>query len=235
MIYVNKICIDTSNYNLIIKENDTYIIEIENDTNINISTKENINGIINLFIKDSKINLDIKLDKNSNLIINQLGINSSISSNINLLFNSNLRYSNSILSSVDSINKIKIIHKESESKCSLFASGINLSNNKFYFEIDGVVPKNSLNIELDENSKIINLSDGNSKIIPNLIIDNKEVVANHSAFIGTFTKEDIWYLNSRGIDEDDAKKLLFKSVLLGNMNCVEYDKFLNFISFNEFN
>ena len=68
MIYVNKICIDTSNYNLIIKENDTYIIEIENDTNINISTKENINGIINLFIKNSKINLDIKLDKNSNLI-----------------------------------------------------------------------------------------------------------------------------------------------------------------------
>ena len=74
-----------------------------------------------------------------------------------------------------------------------------------------------MNGYLEETSKIINLSDGDSKIIPNLIIDTKEVIANHSAFIGTFNNNDLNYLMSRGITKDIAYKLLIKSILLSNM------------------
>ena len=88
---------------------------------------------------------------------------------------------------------------------------------KFYFVIDGIIDKRSCNSVLEENSKIINFKDGNSKIIPNLIIDNEDVSANHSAYIGSFDKNLIWYLNARGIDDKRAKKILTKAYLLGEM------------------
>ncbi len=227
---MNKICIDTRNYDLVINSNNSYFLEIESDVDFEINVLENVKGIINLLVKNSKIKLNINLNKNSSLVINQLGINSSVSTSSMLMNNSSLRYNNSILSNVDSINNIRITHQESDSKCSLYANGINLANNKFYFVIDGIILKDSKNVLLEENSKIINILSGDSKIIPNLIVDNKDVIANHSAFIGTFNEEDIWYLNSRGISCDDAKKLLFKSILFSNMSEeIDYDVFYNFI------
>ena len=59
--------------------------------------------------------------------------------------------------------------------------------------------------------------------------DTKEVVANHSAFIGTFNNNDLYYLMSRGIDKKNAYKLLIKSVLLSNMK-LDTNTFLNSIS-----
>jgi len=228
---VNKICIDTKTYNLDIKDSDTYIIEIlENDTVINIHVLEEKTSRLCLFMDKSKVKININLEKNSSLLINQLGINSSVDYLTNLSYQSNLKVIDSILTNIDSINKIDINHKESNSTCNFITRGINLSNNKFYFLINGIINKDSFNVTLDENSRIININKGESKIIPNLIVDNKEVVANHSAFIGKFNLEDIYYLNSRGIDKKLAIKLMVKSFLLGNMesefNELEFIKIL---------
>ena len=169
----------------------------------------------------------------SNLTINQLGVNSSISCNSNLKFNSTIRYAGSILTNTSSLNDFKINHLESNSNSSFILSGINASNSKFYYNIDGKIDKDAINSKLDESSKIINFSDGDSKIVPNLIVDNNEVIANHSAFIGKFEDEKIWYLNSRGIEKNEAFRLLVKSILLGGMNLdYEKEKFIKFLMDN---
>ena len=229
---MNKIFIDTKNYNLNIQNDLVYEIHIQNDTDITISVLENVSSKINLFIKNSHVKITINNLENSDLIVNQLAINSSISLNINLNLCSKIRYNNSILTNVDSINEITINHLESNSSSMVIANGINLSDNKFFFIIDGIINKNSLNVVLDEKSKIINIGDGNSKIIPNLIVNNQDVVANHSAFIGKFTEEEINYLKSRGISDETAKKLLLTSLLLGNMVDTSYLEFRNFIDNN---
>lgn len=229
---MNKIFIDTKNYNLNIENDLVYEIHIQNDTDITISVLENVSSKINLFIKNSQVKITINNLENSNLIVNQLAINSSISLNINLNLCSKIRYNNSILTNIDSINDIMINHLESNSEANIFANGINLSDNKFFFLIDGIVNKDSLNVVLDEKSKIINIGEGNSKIIPNLIVNNQDVVANHSAFIGKFNDEEINYLKSRGISDKTAKKLLLISLLLGNMVDTSYLEFRNFIDNN---
>ena len=229
---MNKIFIDTKNYNLNIQNDLVYEIHIQNDTDITISVLENVSSKINLFIKNSHVKITINNLENSDLIVNQLAINSSISLNINLNLCSKIRYNNSILTNVDSINEITINHLESNSSSMVIANGINLSDNKFFFLIDGIVNKDSLNVVLDEKSKIINIGDGNSKIIPNLIVNNQEVMANHSAFIGKFNEEEINYLKSRGISDETAKKLLLTSLLLGNMVDTSYLEFRNFIDNN---
>lgn len=55
-----------------------------------------------------------------------------------------------------------------------------------------------------------------STIRPNMYIDEKDVIATHSSIIGTFNEEDIFYLNTRGINKEDSIKLLNRGFLLGN-------------------
>lgn len=44
--------------------------------------------------------------------------------------------------------------------------------------------------------------------LPNLYIDEYDVVANHACAIGSISKEDLFYLMSRGLTEQDASKIV---------------------------
>ena len=225
---MNKIIIDTNNFDLIIKENNNYSIEILKSTNLNIETDSNIFSKITILSQDLDLNIKINKNKNSKLSINQLGINTNNNIKLYLNKNSNIEYVNSILTEKDSINIIDICHLKSDSLSKIIFNGINSNNKKFYLTMNGIILKESINCQLEENSRIINLTNGDSKIIPNLIINNKEVIANHSAFIGKFNDEDIYYLQSRGLTNNQAKHLLLKSTLLNGMNLeFDKDKFIN--------
>ena len=220
---MNKIVIDTKEFNLIINKNENYSLEIINTKVLNIKVLTNITSKVTILIPKTNININLELEENSNLLINQLSIDNNLNLDINLLKNSYLEYIISFLSSNDSINNITINHKESDSYSKVVTNAVNLSNNKLYLNMNGIIPKTSLNCFLEENSKIINLNNGDSKIIPNLIIDNKEVVANHSAFIGDFRKDEVNYLKSRGLSQVTINELLLKATLLNGMK-LEYDK-----------
>lgn len=227
---MNKIVIDTKEFNLIIDKNENYSLEIINTQVLNIKVLSNITSKVTVLIPETNININLELEANSNLLINQLSIDNNLNLDINLLENSNLQYIISFLSSNDSLNNITINHKESNSHSKVVANAVNLSNHKLYLSMNGIIPKTSLNCFLEENSKIINLNNGDSKIIPNLIIDNKEVVANHSAFIGNFKEDEVNYLKSRGLNQETINDLLLKATLLNGMK-LEYDKdkFIYFI------
>ena len=227
---MNKLSIDTDNYYLTVDNNQDYFLEInEKNTNIKIEILENIKSNIGLFIKNSHVNLSISLYKNSHLEINQLMINASSDTLVNQKENSNLNYVNSVLTRNDSSNHIKIKQEEKNCYAILDLNGINLENEKLHYIIDGVITKEAINTTLSENSQIINFKKGNSKIMPNLLVDNSEVSASHSAYIGTFSNEELFYLNSRGLTNQMARELLLKSVLLKKMNMKYKDEFLNSI------
>ena len=212
---MNKIIIDTDKYNLELKE-DTYL-DIRNNGVINL--KVIIQEKIKLIILNNSydVSINIELFDDTNIEINSLGLNGNINYKVIQNNNTNLYIVSSIITKVNSINKIDINQIGNNNITKFYTNGINLSNEKLFFNIDGIIKKNVMNGYLEETSKIINLSDGDSKIIPNLIIDTKEVIANHSAFIGTFNNNDLNYLMSRGITKDIAYKLLIKSILLSNM------------------
>ena len=56
-----------------------------------------------------------------------------------------------------------------------------------------------------------------------VIIDNDDVIANHSSYIGYFKKDEMFYLKARGINELNSEKLLVKSFLIGNMD-ISYEE-----------
>ena len=63
-----------------------------------------------------------------------------------------------------------------------------------------VVRQKAKGLTLSKNAKI--------KAMPNLYIDEYDVIANHAASIGSISKEDLFYLMSRGLEERDAAKLI---------------------------
>ena len=96
--------------------------------------------------------------------------------------------------------------------------GINTTNSKLSYIINTVVPKEYTKIKTSQDSKIIVLKDNNSTIKPNLLIDNDDIEANHSAYIGRFKEDNIFYLMTRGISRVDATDLLVRSFLIGDMD-----------------
>ena len=119
---------------------------------------------------------------------------------------------------------------ESDSKSIINNNGINRGDNKLFFNISGIIPKNLSNINCNQNSKILNFSNGNSKIIPNLIIDSNDIIANHSAYIGEVNEEELFYLLSRGIRKNNIQKLIYKATLLSKMNNYDEEEFNQIIN-----
>ena len=214
---MNKLIIGKSIIN--IDNNDDYFLEIDKDINVTVNVKENINAKLVIINNGNSLNIKINLYKDSNLIINSLNKDVNNNIEINLLEeNSKIIYNHSVVSNNDSITNYKINHLSSKTKSIINNNGVNLNNNRLYFNVDGIIKKNSKDVFIDQKNKIINIKNGDSKIIPNFIIDNNEIVANHSAYIGNFSYDDIFYIKSRGISEEEMYRLLYRSLLLGNMD-----------------
>ena len=224
----NKINIDY--FNISLTDNNPLYLYIDNNTKLNIVVNENITSRI-IIIGTVNYDIDIKLMRNSNLIVNSINKDNCVNVSITLDEKSIVTYNHSTLANKDSINSFNIKHINNSSISNLNNNGINRNGNKLFFNINGIIPKELSNIECNQSSKIINFNFGSSKIIPNLIIDSHDIIANHSAYIGEINEEELFYMKSRGINSEDIKKLIYKAVLLGKMELFEekeeFNKIIN--------
>ena len=128
----------------------------------------------------------------------------------------------------DNNYKIRVNHNKSNTKSFVYNHGVNVNNSKLHYWVDGYVPKKSNGCDCNQDNQIINMNDGNSKIWPNLLIDNFDVNANHAAYIGKFKEEDLFYIMSRGISRKKAYKLLLSGFLL-NTDSIDKEKISEFV------
>lgn len=195
-------------------------LEIDHNTKLDITIDENISSKL-VIIGNNDYDINIKLASNSSLTVNSLNKNNSVNVEVSLSEKANITYNHSVLAENDSINNFNIKHLANSSISNINNYGINKNDNKLFFNIDGIIPKNLKDIVCNQSSKIINFKDGNSKIIPNLIIDSNDIIANHAAYIGEISEEELFYMKSRGISDIDIKKLIYKATLLGKMDLNE--------------
>lgn len=111
-----------------------------------------------------------------------------------------------------------VYHNAKETSSDLINHGVNIESGELIFNVSSFVPKDISNCFVNQNNRIINLTEGNCIINPNMYIDCFDVNANHSAFIGAFSDEELFYLQSRGIDKDTATKLLIRGFLTSDLN-----------------
>lgn len=189
-------------------------IEIKEKNELTLSSNET-KEIYLLTTDDS--NKIINLNTNSHLIIYHYNIDKNVEIEINLNGeNAEVEYHFSTINYTDHIFKMTINHHHKKTISNVFNHGVNVENNKLSFNVTGKVLKNIDGCICNQENQIINLKDGNSTILPNLLIDNYDVTSAHSAYIGKFRDDVLFYLMSRGLTLQKSNELLMKGLLINH-------------------
>ncbi len=219
---MNKLLVNSEEEinNLVIEE-DTELVFNFKDTSRDIYIVVEDNICLNIvdisFNTSNKINITLKND--SRVIYNKFSINSG--DYIYTLLDgeySNVVINNSVVNNDDTKMKFVIEHNNTNTSSNLSNHGVNNSSGTLYFNVDSKINRSASLACADQENKIINLVKGDSKILPNLLVDNYDVSASHSAYISDFDKESMFYLKSRGISDNEARRLLLEGFLIGNLD-----------------
>ena len=186
-----------------------------------------MNKILYVVDKDKKSNYKYNIVEDT--IIYHFSINSSSKVEINMVtegvtlyyYYNNINYDNNSLD-------ISVNHMKSNTHSELYNHGVNVTNKKLFYNVNGIVPKSSSKCICNQENQIINMDNGKSTICPNLLIDNYDVDSNHGAYIGKFSDDKLFYLMSRGISLDEANKLLLNGFLI-NSDSIDLNKINEFI------
>lgn len=161
---------------------------IDSNSSVNVSKFNNINSIKEYFI------------------CNLNGINASINYNLKTISINPENYD------------FLIYHNFKNTNSCINTNGVSIKDGSILFNVSSFIPKDITGCVASQDNRIINLNDNYSIIKPNLYIDCDDVVASHSAWVGSFSEDDLFYLQSRGINRDDATKLLLTGFLTSNMS-----------------
>lgn len=132
----------------------------------------------------------------------------------------------------ENLMRVKHLRKETKS----YLNNVGIVNGSAEINIDclSAIEKGNSKSETQQNIKIVNLTDeAKATANPQLIIDEFDVKAGHSAGVGVIDEEQIYYLMSRGLKRGDAMELLIMSYvnkpleILGNK--VDQEKVLKII------
>ena len=225
---MNKIVIDNN-----IEDNDI-VIDIDTDLVVDLNdTEKDVNihvakGVcLKSFIKtvNTKNKIDYIIDEDCDVIINKLAIDCSDSIKIVMNnINSKMTYNTSIINYENNQYTQEVNHSSSFTNSKIVNHCINVSDKEFKFIVDGIIEKNAEKVNFKQDNKIINLNNGKSNILPNLIVDNDDIEASHSAYIGTFDENKIFYMMSRGLTKEECDDLLIKAFLLNDMELTENER-----------
>lgn len=198
-IYLNsgmyKVKYEVSDVTLTI--NGKVIIKDFNNKNMSIHIKL-LDGAEVYYIKSNnsskKDNIDIELNSNSKIEFNY-SLKTTVESSI--IFNSTVLGNNSI-------SDIKFC-------------GVTDKKGQIIAKATSDVPKDTLNNVASESIRIIALNDTENIVIPNLLVSTSNVSAIHNTAISGVPLDYLYYLNSKGIDNTLATKLIVDGFLKNNI------------------
>ena len=225
---MNKLIVDNSTVDsdIFIDKDTDLIIDLEDSSKeLNIHV---ISGtLLKAFVKTKNTSNKVTyfIDDNVDMIVNKLSIDTSDNITININdINSRVKYNSSIINYKDNSYIQTINHNKSDTQSKIVNHCINVENKEFKFIVDGVINRTSERVDFKQDNKIINLKNGKSSILPNLIVDNNDIEASHSAYIGTFDEDKKFYMMSRGLTSKESDDLLIKAFLLGDMKLEEKER-----------
>jgi len=228
----NKDLID----DIIITEDTILNIRLDNcNQEINIDVMDNM--CLEVFEIDNNTSNKItyNLRSNAQVVINKLARNNSDITRINLNGeNASIKYYTNIINYSNNVYDFKIHHNASYSESNIINHCVNFTENEFKFLVESSVEKTAIECFCNQDNKIIDMNGGKNYISPNLLVDNDLINANHSAYIGKFKENVVFYLKSRGIRDKECNSLLIKGFLLEKMNLDELmlEEYVNFINSN---
>lgn len=207
----------------IFEESGTFSLEIENlDKDVFLVVLENVKVVLNILGKNTNLKFHICIEKNANIILNHLVIEGSLDIVTKLEDeDASFELNYSVLSSKNSKNKIEVKHNASKTCAKLKNHGFSKDHANLIFDVSAYINKDACKCVSKQDNQIIENENSLSQINPNLYIENYDVEASHSAYVGEFKESELFYLMSRGLTEEMSKFLLLKSFLIGSFDLEE--------------
>jgi len=108
----------------------------------------------------------------------------------------------------------RVYCKGKHQKSLILSKGIVFGEGKVYFEGYAKIDKGAEHADLfvGQHALIMNLG-AKAFLVPNLEIEHHQVKAGHSASVQQFDEEKLFYLQSRGLNEDQSKSLMIEGFL----------------------
>ena len=199
--------------NLVVDGSARYLI---NGANLDIIVKENASLELLVFNKNCLDNkLNIRLEKDASVRIYNIIItncNTLIEEDVYLeKTNSNCEITSVLLATggANLNSDINIYHPVGHTSSTFENYGIAKDNAKITLNNNATIKQGARRAEVKQKAKGLTLSKTASiKAMPNLYIDEYDVIANHSASIGSISKDDLFYLMSRGLTTEEATSLV---------------------------
>ncbi len=115
----------------------------------------------------------------------------------------------SICAGAKKVFDTNIIHQEGDTEGLMENYGIVSKNGKLHFKGTSAIEKGAKGAATRQNAKIIIFDPGcDGRADPILKIDENDVKASHGAVVGKLNDEHIFYLCSRGLSPEQAKRLI---------------------------
>lgn len=160
-------------------------------------------------------NVEFILGKNSKVLVYHYNIDSDVDVSIYLRGEyASIDYYYSIISKNNHKIKVDVFHEADYTISNIYNKAINVLNNKLILNVTGKVFKDVNDYSCNQSNQIINMSNGHSAICPNLLIDSFNGSSDHSAYIGKFDEDKLFYLMSRGISLEMSIHILLISFLV---------------------
>ena len=218
----------------VLKSSDLEIEYLFDNNSIDIEFNISSNVDFNLFElkkgNNGNTNYTYNLSEYSNVFINKFEyINCNkefIITNLNG-YKAKFEYNFKSISTNSEEYDMVVRHNYKDTISEIRNNSVCLDNGKVSFQVSGYVDNGIKDCIINQNNHIINLTNNKCEIKPNLYINEYDTTANHSALIGGFDNNELFYMQSRGISLIEAKKLLIKGFLLSNMSNKKMIKIIN--------
>ena len=214
---MNKILIDKEN-NIEIKDNAVELDIKVKDLTLNIKGSVLINEICH---KDNEeLNLTINIEPKSSLIYNRFILHNKANNNITINQDntSNVSFNYSIVATDKVELTINSTLSGNDNETSIKVASVTEQKGKVIITSTADVLSKIENNNLLESIKILLLNNEESICIPNLLVSSNEVEVNHAATISGIPQDYLFYLNSKGLSNEAATKLIKNGYLINNLD-----------------
>lgn len=197
--------------------------DMDSKYTIEITVLDGVEGNLTIKKTSKKSKVLFNYILNSNSVLNVIEYQDVDTTNEKKMISLNGEYAkiNHILKTISTSQEkydFMITHNSLNTTSNITNHGINMQNGTLAFTVTTEIPSGKIGCVANQNNRIINLNDKTCLIRPNLLIDEYDVTANHSAYIGNFKDETLFYLLKTGIPKDAAIKLLIEGFMKSNVD-----------------
>lgn len=192
-------------------------IEVGNNSLVNYSLL-NVDNCLSL---EKKVNITINKDSEFKLYFLDAGSSNNSFYNVDLLGEGaciEFNVMNYLDTNYSQTHNIKINHLAKRTKSNMYNYAVITDSSKCTIHAVTFVQKDSNGSSAFQDNKVIMLSDSaNNQITPQLLIDCFDIKGGHAATSSRVSQDELYYMQSRGLDINEANRLIVIGHLMKNV------------------